>query len=340
MNKTIFSFALSSLMLLYTNAQVGINMIAPDTCASLEISSVDGRKGLVIPQFLDAHLTGFTVSKDNGLMVYARNQQRFLFRNGTQWNAINPFASNAAFDPILPTNRLLRIGANTISLGADSRIAIEGDVTLNSTTTNPNQFIGFGTVPLGGIIMWNGTTVPNGWALCNGQTVNGRTTPDLRGRFIVGYGADNVAHAPGVAVPADVWDANYTNINGTGGEREHGLSRSEIPKHEHYVGDGQDNSSMSDRTFVTGIDHYDKPDINGNGTTDENPVTNVYLTSDSHHHYGRTGDGTSSSYTITILGIPITRDLKGGLTENAAGRANAHENRPPYYVLAFIMRVY
>lgn len=40
------------------------------------------------------------------------------------------------------------------------------------------------SVPAGGIIMWSGATVPDGWALCNGE--NG--TPDLRGRFIYGAG--------------------------------------------------------------------------------------------------------------------------------------------------------
>lgn len=40
------------------------------------------------------------------------------------------------------------------------------------------------SVPAGGIIMWSGETVPDGWALCDGE--NG--TPDLRGRFIYGAG--------------------------------------------------------------------------------------------------------------------------------------------------------
>ena len=42
-------------------------------------------------------------------------------------------------------------------------------------------------VPIGGIIMWSGTTIPTGWALCNGA--NG--TPNLRNRFIVA--ADNIS---------------------------------------------------------------------------------------------------------------------------------------------------
>ena len=40
-------------------------------------------------------------------------------------------------------------------------------------------------VPSGGIIIWSGAAnaIPSGWVLCNGSN----STPDLRGRFIVGY---------------------------------------------------------------------------------------------------------------------------------------------------------
>ena len=40
--------------------------------------------------------------------------------------------------------------------------------------------------------MWSGTIVPPGWCLCDGSlTPNGYNTPDLRGRFIVGYDPDS-----------------------------------------------------------------------------------------------------------------------------------------------------
>jgi microcystin-dependent protein len=43
-------------------------------------------------------------------------------------------------------------------------------------------------LPVGSIIMWFRPTgeIPNGWVLCNGN--NG--TPDLRGKFVIGVGAD------------------------------------------------------------------------------------------------------------------------------------------------------
>jgi len=72
--------------------------------------------------------------------------------------------------------------------------------------------------PKGSIIAWTGNIAPNGWALCDGN--NG--TPDLRGRFILGYGTGNFA--PGLTV---------RNLNDKGGEEKHTLSIGEMPAHNH-----------------------------------------------------------------------------------------------------------
>jgi microcystin-dependent protein len=73
---------------------------------------------------------------------------------------------------------------------------------------------GYGTVPIGTIVMWSGSTVPDGWALCNGQTANGVRTPDLRNKFIVGAGDEY-------------------SIGDKGGEKTHKLTIQEMPSHRH-----------------------------------------------------------------------------------------------------------
>lgn len=65
-------------------------------------------------------------------------------------------------------------------------------------------------VPSGTIVMFHGSTIPTGWAICNGQ--NG--TPDLRDRFIVGAGK---SYNPGA----------------TGGSDTVTLTTSQMPSHNH-----------------------------------------------------------------------------------------------------------
>lgn len=157
-------------------------------------------------------------------------------------------------------------------------------ITITSTqhvTLYPNQFIALAYftsaegdgVPSGGIIMWSGTDIPSGWLLCDGT----EGTPDLRNRFVLGWG-------PHV-------------IGETGGEETHALNVSELPSHSHKSGSLQVTINCVDEE--TGI-----------GTT-----------------------GLSSGkYSGQEDTIPIN-----GATDYT-GQGKPHNNMPPYYVLAFIMK--
>jgi microcystin-dependent protein len=78
-----------------------------------------------------------------------------------------------------------------------------------SGAVNATSFVGNGTIPVGGIIMWSGTVanIPTSWALCNGS--NG--TPDLRGRFVVGASAG--AGTGGYAVAASGGSATASLVD-------------------------------------------------------------------------------------------------------------------------------
>lgn len=121
-------------------------------------------------------------------------------------------------------------------------------------------------VPSGGIIMWSGNEVPSGWLLCDGT----EGTPNLRDRFVLGWGS--------------------RSIGDTGGEEEHRLTIDEIPSHSHDAG------SLN----VTGA-------TNGGG--------------------GIEASGAS----------PANRSVQGNT--GYTGGDGSHNNMPPYYVLAFIMKI-
>jgi microcystin-dependent protein len=150
-------------------------------------------------------------------------------------------------------------------------------------------------VPVGGIIMWSGTTVPTGWSLCNGS--NG--TPDLRNRFIVGANSTSKTGTtsqtgPGFNASNGALSANYTPGD-IGGSTAHRLTTAQMPSHGHNYKDGY---------------------WSGQGLFGDGPAA---------------GTNSSTDYDNYIVNRFLTTDPSGG--------GNYHENRPPYYALAFIMRV-
>lgn len=141
-----------------------------------------------------------------------------------------------------------------------------------------------GLVPAGLISMWSGSiaNIPAGWALCNGA--NG--TPDLSGKFIVGYKAG---------------DADYGAVANTGGAKEVTLAANQQGK-------------LKARAMVD--------DIGGGGTS---AIAKLEL-GGAGYEVPRNGGSNQSSWG-TEIEAPLT------------AATNAHENRPPYYTLAYIIKL-
>lgn len=144
------------------------------------------------------------------------------------------------------------------------------------------------SIPRGLIAMWNGTQVPNGWALCNGQIVDDLQTPDLSGKFVVGWQSGN---------------EDYNLIGNTGGQDKVTLTTPEIPSHVH---------NFADAYY---IEAHDGIGINGSQWI-------------GNKLYGSNKTDRDNSY--VALWDHDTRAVGGG---------QPHENRPPYYVLAYIIKL-
>ena len=91
----------------------------------------------------------------------------------------------------------------------NKKIVLPGNLEIRDSLTVGRNF---NYLPRGTIVIYNGTKAPSGWALCNGS--NG--TPDLRGRFVYGYGLRS----------GKTWKRS-------GGSETHKLSTNEMPKHSH-----------------------------------------------------------------------------------------------------------
>jgi len=104
----------------------------------------------------------------------------------------------------------LRVGSSVSNTpGSSSQV-----LTSQGTGLPPVWTEGF---PIGGIIIWYGsaTAIPRGWALCNGDEVNGYRTPNLTNRFIVGAGGSYTINQNGGSPDAVVVAHTHTTTSTT-----------------------------------------------------------------------------------------------------------------------------
>ena len=94
--------------------------------------------------------------------------------DSVKWQCVNPFVTSSI-------NKKITLDPSYDSLCGELKGNFEGTAKLNGdfTGTSNSTFNGFGSIPIGGIIMWSGvkSTIPDGWALCDG-----RRARDLGGR--------------------------------------------------------------------------------------------------------------------------------------------------------------
>lgn len=195
--------------------------------------------------------------------------------------------------------------ALTVSGKVKADTAEVANMTVTSTLA-AGTVSGFGTVPVGGIILWSGAAnaVPAGWAICNGGTVNGKVTPDLRDRFVVGAGG------------------SY-GVGATGGANFVQLTEGQMPSHNHSViGNtstaGNHSHPYDDIYFSEAGGPWGNTRWKGSGDSDN----------DNGPWFTRRDTFAAGDHSHSI-----------NLTSGSKGNNEAHENRPPYYALCYIMRV-
>lgn len=157
-------------------------------------------------------------------------------------------------------------------------------------------------LPKGIIACYQGTVAPYGWAICDGNTVNGYTTPNLKGRFIVGYNSN---------------DSSYNSIGKTGGANEVTLTYNQMGSHNHTTQAGGHTHS------------YQKPNTKniaswGHGVNEGVSQMNKSGTEKGTHLEGNFYHDPTTSHSHT---------------HTSMGDGDPHNNLPLYYILMYIIKI-
>lgn len=200
---------------------------------------------------------------------YAFQSQYALWgADGFSVGATMSVADDAEFEGAVAVSGQGAVSNLTVTSGGGSLGSLTAGGTVSVPAGMPNE--GLGTIPVGGIIAWMQSDIPDGWALCDGQ--DGR--PDLQGWFIMGA---NDTYPPG----------------STGGVSRVTLTMDQLPPHSHGM-----TVPNTKHQGTEGWIHGDGGDI------------------------WRSKDG--STYTTNTT---------------SAGGGQAHENRPPFQAVYYIIRV-
>jgi microcystin-dependent protein len=185
--------------------------------------------------------------------------------------------------------------------------------------------------PVGTISAYAGATAPTGWILCNGTAVSAgtypelnalcATTPDLRGRTVIGVGTGTYSGATARA------------LNDIGGAQTHALTEAELATHTHV--NTLTNNTVTTNSITSTSHSHGINDSNTywgeNGTLDWTLANGSNISFKRYNDFDRTSDAASVDHThtivsnVTISNVPI-------------GSGTAHNNMQPFYALNYIIK--
>lgn len=183
-------------------------------------------------------------------------------------------------------------------------------------------------MPTGSIIMYSGKeTKANlnkmGWAICDGSTQEGVTTPDLKDKFIKGC-------------------VSTSDIGGTGGQSSVTLTVDNMPSHSHTA--TTTISSSFDATGQTNDSDWKKKYVPAKSLEWEEEVFDL---GGSRHFLPQTKykEGENSGLESIQISDIISSAMGGTVTSTATttigntGSGTEFNVEPPYYSLIYIMRI-
>lgn len=192
----------------------------------------------------------------------------------------------------------------------------------------------YGGVPPGSITSYAGNTVPSGWLLCDGSTLNKNDYPELFSA--IGYiygGSGNSFKLPNLSGRFPLGKSSSHPLAETGGSETVTLTTAQIPSHNHPISCNLSNAGAHEHNLASN-------NVSGNNQG----FVMTGCKRDGNYGYGSSG---SSSYGYNGNTYFVSTDFMetaGAHTHTLTatigntGSSQGHNNMPPFLTLNFIIK--
>lgn len=173
-------------------------------------------------------------------------------------------------------------------------------------------------IPVGSVISYAGPVSPYGWLLCNGNSYDVVTYPELFD--LIGYtygGSSSLFKVPDLRIRVPIGVGTGYPLASLGGSATHTLTVAQLPAHNHTAGSHSHTINDPGHTH-TYLD---------SGTGQENRVID----------YGQDYNYSSLTRTTNPSGTGISIN-SSSVTIGNTGSGQAHNNMQPYIVLNYIIK--
>jgi len=322
----VLTFVLTQL----SHAQIGINTLTPDSTAALDINGI-GSKGVLIPRLTKSQRESLSLKAVDGLLVYDKTQKMFYFWCGEtkQWESLNLFknVTNIADTNIVINNKIkkVNVGIGYSGIGTDkptNKLDVKGAI---KTDTVKATYIGVNL----------GTGKPKEKLEVNGN-IKARdtlkTTTVIATSVNANQGLGIVPKYGIIPYGGPTTAGTYFDATGKGIGTLSGWA---------LCNGNNGTPNLQDRFIVGAGSSYIVGATGGANTVtltaNEMPVHSHDMTG--YRDYNGSGsDGRGFGYTggtsYQVNGVSPDNRLT-----LSSGGGSAHENRPPYYALTYIMRI-
>ena len=305
--------------------------------------------------------TGVVVPSGKKMVLYADGTNVIEQVDYITTLAIGTLTVNTPLPVTSGGTGLTTLTANNVILGngtSNPQFVAPGTAK-NTLTSNGTTWVSESPFTTGMIMLWSGSiaSIPSGWALCNGTS----GTPDLRNRFVVGAGDTYAVGATGGATTVTLSTSNlpahthsFSGSGTTSGQSQghvHGISLTTgLQSNDHVHGySGTTDTQGTHLHAIQGNEVRITPQQGseivmrgaGGAATSWNSDT---AGAHAHNFSGTTG-GISANHNHSVSGnsninsVDHTHTYSFSGTTGSTGSGSSFSILPPYYALAYIMKL-